>query len=304
MATGKPGSAGPLRRLASFPLLSARGSRLAAPSEAELLYELTGENPENRLFGRFTEGDVRDLLGRSGVLEGLARKGYPDPVLAIDGRDAGDQRVHLFAGEARRERLLLEARLELRTFRPRRPTGALSVESDLRMLIIHWLLLSDPGRTFTVDRPRLPGQERPGLGLMRPCMALLGAMARELILDGVLDVPDHFHTAFIYSSRFSYLDPEVQGFFLAVARDLRGIPLALASEAVGEGCLRDRSSGDPVAWRAAEQVLPVCAALRRHFRSEAYREARDKVRASLSVAVDWDLYRAKIAGRPGFGNYS
>jgi hypothetical protein len=287
-----------LRRLFGLPLLSAgEGPDAPAPLENELLFDLTGENPENRLFGRYGAGEVRDRLGASGLLAGLSERGYTDPILRLSCADPADQRICLYAGEETRDRLLFEARLQLAPFHPRRSIGPFTEETSFRMLVIHWLVLSSPDGTFTVDRPRLPGQEKPGLGLLNPTLALLKSLARELSVDGVLDVPDHFHTALFYSRAFRYLDPEAEGRFLAIARDLSVIPLAKASDAVREGCLVDRKTGASISWPAAEQVLALRGPLSRFLRSPSYREVRNRALADHRFVVNWDLYRERLALR-------
>ncbi len=287
-----------LGRLLSLP--GPRGPRRPqsiAPSESEVLFELEGRNPENRLFGRFGPDDVAARLEQAGILQGLRDRGFSDPALVLECGDPADQRVKLFAGATTPDRLLLEARLQLGLFRPSGVIGPLPPDSALRMLIINWLVLSDPDRGFTLDRPRLPGQERPGLGLLSPCLLLLRDLARELLLDGVLDVPDHYHTALFYSRRMHFLSPEAEGVFFAIARDLHGVPLALASEAIHEGCLVDPGTGAAVPWRPSEQAMAVRGALRAWFHSREYRRARDRACQGFRAAVDWDAYRVKIAAR-------
>lgn len=292
-----------LRRLLAFPLLRSEGWPTSpSPTEGELLYELAGENPGNLLFGRFDEGEVRSMLDRAGILEGMARRSYPDPLLRLDCEDPSDQRVSLYAGDLSRDRLLLEARLSLSRFHPGKAIGPFSEKDTFRMLIVHWLCLSDPERPFTPDRPRLPGQRRPGLGVLSGSLALLREIGRELSLDGVLDVPDHFHTALFYSRAFRFLEPEIEGRFQAIVRDLSGIPLALASEAIKLGCLVDRSTGNPHPWEAAEQVMPVRGPLRRYLSSSGYRDRRNRAFSAFRTVVDWDAYRKKIASKPPRGN--
>jgi len=294
----------PLRRLLSFPLLQSGEKREDAPaSEEELLFELAGLNPENLLFGRLRPEEVRDRIRNAGILEGLARRGYHDPVLALSCSDPEEQRVCLYAGKTSRERLLMEVRVQIRAFRPGKPIGSFPEGTVFRMLLIHWLALSDPERPFSIDRPRLPGQERPGLGLISECLSLLRQIGKEFLLDGILDVPDHFHAALIYSRTFRFLDPQAEGRFQAMARDLKGIPLAIASEAVQEGCLIDTGTGLPVPWEPAEQIMPLTEPLRRHFRSSAFRRVRDEVGSALRVGVDWDRYRSKIAAKGRSGKY-
>jgi hypothetical protein len=133
------------------------------------------------------------------------------------------------------------------------------------MLLIHWLLLSDPDRPLSIDRPRLSGQERPGLGLLPECLSLL-----------------------FYSREFRFLEQEAEGRFQAIARALEGIPLALASEAVQEGCPIDRANGLPILWEPAEQGMPLCDPLRLHLRSPGYRLACAEAGSGLAPGVDWD----------------
>jgi hypothetical protein len=292
-----------LRRLLAFPLLRAAGEQPSlSPTEGELLFELAGENPGNLLFGRFDEGEVRSRLARAGILEGISRRGTRDPLLRLECEDPADQRVSLYADAISRDRLLLETRLSLCRFHLRKPIGPFTEEDSFRMLIIHWLGLYDPDRPFTVERPRLPGQQRPGLGLLPQSLELLRDLGRELALDGVLDVPDHFHTALFYARAFRFLEPECEGRFQAIVRDMKGIPLALASEAIALGCLVDRATGEPVPWEAAEQVLPVRGPLRRYLLSSGYRRLRDQAFSAFRASIDWDGYREKIASNPSSGN--
>jgi hypothetical protein len=287
-----------LRRLLRFSLLSAGEKREAAPaSESEVLFELTGENPGNHLFGRYGDGEVHAFLEQSGVLQGLARIGYPDPVLSLSCADPSEQRICLYAGEVTRDRLLMEARLQLMNFHLRPPVGPFPAETSFRMLVILWLVLSRPDGRFSLDRPRLPGQQRPGLGLLDEVLRLLSIFSKDLAVDGTLDVPDHFHTALFYSRKFRYLDPAEEGKLLAISRDLAGVPLALASEAIRMGCLVDRATTNPLPWNPSEQVMPARGSLRKFLRSREYREARDRASAAFRVAVDWDLYREKLASR-------
>lgn len=304
MGGKRPPTESSLRRLLSFPLLRA-GEKGAAspPSAGEILYELAGVNPENLFFGRLRPDEVGQRLRDAGIYGGLAGRGYPDPVLSLDCGDPEDQRILLFDGSQSRDRLLVELRLQIRALRPGERVGPFPDDTVFRMLVIHWLALSDPDCPFTIDRPRLPGQERPGLGILSECLCFLREMGRELSLDGLLDLPDHFHSALFYSRTFRFLDPHTEGRFLAMVRDLAGVPLALASEAIQEGCLVDIATSLPVLWEPSEQVMPLRDPLRRHLRTPSYRSLRAEAKAGLRVAIDWDRYRAKIASTGKTGKY-
>ena len=263
--------------------------------EREILYDLTRENPGNCLFGRYDEQKVLAIAEKAGLLRGLARLGYNNPILSLSCSDPTDQRICLYAGEKTRERLLLELRLNLANFHPKRKIGPFGKETCFRMLMLLWLVLSNPDRDFPMDRPRLPGQNRPGLGLLDEVFLLLRTFARELSVDGMLDMPEHFHAALFYSHTFRYLDPEVEGRFLAISRDLKGVPLALASDAIQRNCLFDRSTGRLLPWQASEQVMTEKGLLRKFFNSVEYREARDAARSKTRAIVNWDLYREKLS---------
>jgi hypothetical protein len=92
---------------------------------------------------------------------------------ALDQTGAGDRLcLHGWAGGE--EHLLIEVVLE-----KRRIAGA-------DALYIHWLSLRNPRARFSEVRPRLPGQDVPGLGLASETVKLLTIMARRLGLAAVV----------------------------------------------------------------------------------------------------------------------
>ena len=129
------------------------------------LEEALGLSParrRQRLFlNYYTAVGLEHGLHRYGLLSQLGRLGYAGPRVEIDRTGAGE-RVRIFARiaspEERRdeaEHLLVELVLERR-----RVQGA-------DVLYVHWLSLRHPRAQFSSTRPRLPGQEAPGLGLAR-----------------------------------------------------------------------------------------------------------------------------------------
>ncbi|HEX8909682.1 MAG TPA: histone deacetylase [Anaeromyxobacteraceae bacterium] len=194
-----------------------------------------------RLFlGYYTAAGLEQVLHRYGLLEHLRRLGYGGFRVALD-RDGTGERLRLHGEADGREHLLIELVLE-----KRRVLGA-------EVLYVHWLSLRHPRAQFSERRPRLPGQEVPGLGMARELGELLAAMARRLDLAGVVFRPAHFHTAFSGRHHFAFLDPARQGRFEALVRDLSHLPLLAATEAVSEG--RVLLNGAPYAWEADEMAF-------------------------------------------------
>jgi len=145
------------------------------------------------------------------------------------------------------------------------------------VLYVHWLSLRHPRAQFSLLRPRLPGQEVPGLGLARETGELLALMALRLQLTGVVYRPAHFHTAFAGRHHFSFVDAARHGRFEALIRDLGDTPLLEATRAIDEG--RVFLDGKPYSWEPDEMVLW----LREHpeERGEVALE-RERARFSLS----------------------
>jgi len=194
-----------------------------------------------RLFlGYYTAAGMEQVFHRYGLLEHLRRLGYGSFRVALD-RDGTGERLRLYGEADGREHLLLEMVLE-----KRRVLG-----SDV--LYVHWLSLRHPRAQFSALRPRLPGQDVPGLGMALELGELLAAMARRLDLAGVVFRPAHFHTAFSARHHFAFVDPVRQGRFEALVRDLSHLPLVAATEAVADG--RVVLDGEPYAWEADEMAF-------------------------------------------------
>jgi hypothetical protein len=180
-------------------------------------------------------------LHRYGIFLHLARLGYRNFRLTFDREGAGE-RVRLFgtADDLVGEQLLLELILE-----KRRCLG-------VPVLFIHWLSLRHPRAHFSERRPRLPGQEVPGLGLAQEAGTMLARMAVRLGLGGVAFRPSNFHVAYTARKDFAFVQPERQGRFEALVRDLASYPLARATQLVADGKV---FLGDtPYEWEADEMV--------------------------------------------------
>jgi acetoin utilization deacetylase AcuC-like enzyme len=192
-----------------------------------------------RLLDFYTSEGLEFALSRYGILEQLRRLGYGGFRVAVDRSDQGD-RMRVFARAEGKEHLLIEVVLEKRTV------------ADETVLYVHWLTLRHPRGRFSDTRPRLPGQEEPGLGLAREAGQLLARTAERLGLAGVAFRPAWLHTAYAARDSMRFVDPERQGRFEALLRDIGTMPLKEATLAVAQG--RARLHGQPYTWEADEMV--------------------------------------------------
>jgi hypothetical protein len=140
------------------------------------------------------------------------------------------------------------------------------------MLKIEWLMLQNPRAKFSPERPRLPGQHHPGLGLGMQTVQFLVHLAEAHHLAGVLNFPEFFHNAYLYLEYFHYCDPHLKGIVLALRRDLVELSLAELSWAIYLGCVIDANTGQTYEWQAGALVLPLEEKLKKHFGSAEYEQ--------------------------------
>jgi hypothetical protein len=209
-------------------------------ADVEEALGLRRESGGRLLLGYYTSAGMEHLFYRYGILDHLRRVGYDGFRVAFDRAGLGE-RMRLFGEVGGAEHALVELVLEKRHL-----AGA-------EVLFVHWLSLRNPRARFSTLRPRLPGQEVPGLGLAREMGEMLALAARRAGLAGVAFRPAHYHTAFSARHNFAFVDGARQGRFLALLRDLGPLPLREATAAVSEG--RVALGGQPYTWEADDMAL-------------------------------------------------
>jgi len=262
-------------------------SRRPLVSLGSLDMGVVGAGTPGLFLGRFDAEAIRREMEDAGLLAGLAARGYPEIAIRTQ-VVSGEHRLEL---RARRGRVaLLDLRLAEASSPVQEPLARKHGLDVLSLLMIRWLALQDPKGRFTRERPRLPGQQFPGLGLSKPVVLRLLYWARAWGKDALVNVPQYYHNARLYSAIFRFLSPERQGRFEALTRDLRGLHLAQASAAVDAGRVIETPGDQPFAWTPGEMVTPLTAPLSAYLDSSEYREA---------VAVIRDAIRFRLA--PGSG---
>jgi hypothetical protein len=238
---------------AAYDPLSARFARVSrelSPSDLSESGELTAEDLEEALgirpqrqrllLGFYTASGVEHALFRYGLFEQLERIGYRHFRVTLDTAGLGE-RVRVYGEADAREHLLVELILEKRRI------------ASADVLYVHWMSLRNPRAQFSALRPRLPGQDVPGLGLAREAGSMLARVAVRLGLSGVVIRPAHYHMAYAARHEFAFVDPRRQGRFEALVRDVAQLPLLETTLAMAEG--RVLMNGEPYAWEADEMAF-------------------------------------------------
>jgi hypothetical protein len=230
-------------------------------------------------LGRFDKAALERELESAGILAALEQRGFPKVRLRLDAWEA-EHRMRVLS--ARGDEPLVELRATEMTVVVDEPVLRDQGVELLYVLAVRWLSLQNPGKPFKPERPRLPGQRHPGLGISRRFYGRLMTWAHEWGKDALLNFPEYYHNAVFYSSMFRFASPARQGRFEALRRDLASLPVCDASAAVAEGRVTQDPPGPPLHWEAAEMLAPVTDSVKKALDSEAYadavREARESVR--------------------------
>jgi acetoin utilization deacetylase AcuC-like enzyme len=234
-------------------LAGGTGEALLDEDDLAEIFEAPGGR-SRRFLGFYTAAGVELALERIGYLDLLRSLGFDDARVTLDAGGARGDTVRVTAGPDGADLLV-----ELRARRERRALPG------FELLWIEWLLLQNPRLDFTAERPALPGQKHPGLGLLLETMAAMVLVCDRLGLDGIGVTASHFHPAAQGPRDGRLLDPADEPVFAALLDAVRGLPLDAACRAVEQGGLVDPETGRPFAWRPLSLVYPVSDRLREHL---------------------------------------
>jgi acetoin utilization deacetylase AcuC-like enzyme len=205
--------------------------------DVEIELGIKSSSQRRVLLDTYTLEALEYALFRFGVLSFVERRGYRNLRISFSIASSGGEQVTI-TGEADGEtHVLVECVLE-RQLIADRPT-----------LHVNWLSLRDPKARFSERRPRLPGQDVPGLGLARELTEMLMLAAQRLQLDGVGFSPAWYHTAYVAKRRFRFIDAAHHGRFLALVAAFPSMRVDDLSHAIADG--RVRLNGEPYAWEPA-----------------------------------------------------
>lgn len=240
-------------------------------TEADIYGDLVQKNPPTRLLGFYTLYGVELALERYGLFAHVRKRGYTRPFTVMDPSAASGQSITVY-GDSSRKEVLLELVLNEITDHP-----------PLRLLFVEWLLLQDPRRKPTPDRPLLPGQQHPGLGCLPIVVGMLAMACERLGMDGLAFVPAHYHVAAQARGQLRFVDPVDHARFEALHEVLGSRRLDEATRLVDQGRVVDRATGEAIRWKPALMALPQS----RTFLAQV--ESRDFGRAIEEAARGFQL---------------
>jgi hypothetical protein len=224
-----------------------------------------------KLFLRnFTADDLYAIMKRVKLIDHLEAKGFDSLKVGIDVDDSYVHYLKLYYKNVDPNSILLDLRLSESRFVPDKKFFEDQTQHVFDMIVIEWLSAQNPLHKFNGDKPQLPGQRKPGLGILNYCFEMMYVVAREIIKDGFLDIPDHMHGAIMYSKKFKFFDPTHEGILRAIMRDLSDYSLVDISWGIITKTIIEEYKNVPQEYAPSEQVFYVSDRMRDYFHSKKY----------------------------------
>lgn len=249
-----------------------------------------------RFLDVYGDEGIRLALARYGIESALLGRGYDR--LDIETHAHDERHTLLISGRARGEDPGVHRLVELVVRRDRLvPTEAPVPALDV--LTVDWLLLQDPRASFSDERPRLPGQEHPGLGIGERVLELLYRVVERLELGALVTVAEHLHNAILYARELPFFDPAHHGRLRALEDlllDRERLTIAEASWAVEWGCVRGADDA-PLRWKGEAQLRAFSPELAAWLASPGHREAAERARASSRLTLDRAYFEERAQAR-------
>jgi hypothetical protein len=253
----------------------------------------------NLFLGIYDEDQIMKILEKAGIVGILHKKGYRNLIISLSKQDNYTSRLYVNFDTLEKETRLLELIVREGIFRPTECfVDGFDFHEGLSMLLVEWLALQDPRAEFEHGKPRLPGQQYPGLGGLKNLQGMLHLFGKSMGKDAIIDIPEYYHAAVIYarmyseiySRMYSFFSPFDAGKLQAMIRDLYDKPLSEVSFAIAMDCLLDAKNGEKVQWRPSEQIYPISKRLKHYVEHKGYHDLVEKTMNELRFTMDWGKY--------------
>lgn len=247
--------------------------QLQKKQEDELLFDLEESlsNREQRntdlFLGYYSPYGIEYAFNKYGIFETLNNIGFNNLSIKINHLDFSRHKLSLYFEQIDSEHLLTEIILK----REYKDIDLFEFHKHYEFLFVEWLYSQNPKINFSESKPKLPGQKYPGLHTGKIILELLIMTSKRLKLSGIINIPQYFHNAQIYSKKFSIYDPLIEGKRMAIERDLLSKHnLAKVSWAIEENKVYE--NGNLFHWEPTLQIVPLRSSLYKYFNSEKYKK--------------------------------
>ncbi len=259
-------------------------------NETDLFNINIGKRGHDFFLGYYSKEGLELAFEKYGIFDHLRGKGFKNLIFNIETNDPYVHRLTIHNQINDMDHLLIELVLKKKFIQIDVPFETKLNGKRIETLAIEWLCLQNPQAQFGKDKPKLPGQRFPGLGMASRAVELLIISAWRLNLAGLVNTPEHFHNAHLYSRIFFYLNPDDQAKLMALARDTAPYELHEVAWAIEWGLLKQKESDEPFRWFVAEQIVPLDEKLKNLFNSAKYRKLVKKGMQQFHFTLDYKRF--------------
>ena len=229
----------------------------------DIFPEINVSHHVQKLFNYYTRGHIEFQMNKLGIYHKLRKKGHHDLWIELFDRPGNQNMIRLKSEINKNIYTLIESVVEIINYK------IPMLEDKLRLLNVEWLLAQNPLEPFTLQRPQLPGQDHPGLGISDEILSIFVEACNRFKLDGVIHCPSHYHVAVKAMKHFHYPDPLDDAIFATVRLALDKYSLKDASLIMTQGQLID-SNQQVISINNKKLLYPVSQKLEDYFNSDYY----------------------------------
>lgn len=239
-------------------------------------------------LGKYSRDGIALIIKRFGFDQLLRRRGLGKLEIALDTSDPYRHILRIYHNAQHTpDHLVCEFVTHQDVLRAKDSLEFSYKFSAIKVLNIEWMILQNPTLAFMPTRPALPGQRFPGLGVGDEVLTLLIIMGRSLSVDGLLNVPQYYHTALMFSKRFHFVNPRMQATVQTITRDLwNRHRLATIAWAIYYECLYDEVNSRYFIWEPEEQLVPVTSLVRKYFQAPEYEQRVKEAMKTMKFRLD------------------
>ena len=264
----------------------------SALSDSDIYNDLSSSRGTERFLGLFSKLGIQFALKKFGVFDVLKNSGLQQPEIVLDTKDSYRHKLQIIHRNDDKTLLSGELVAQRGIFAHPVLPGIKPEKNQLDLILVEWLLLQQPEKSFSRYRPQLPGQEHPGLGIGQLVYETLYWAARRDGADGVLLIPNYLHTGLFYGRQFLFTDPALEGLIYYIEKYLlRKYKLDQLTWACSEGQLIDKRSGEIFKWQPAPMLMPVSPILKDYFSSPEYSRLVQENRKEYRLFINHDYQK-------------
>lgn len=256
-----------------------------------------GNRGHDYFLGYYSKSGLDLVFKKYGVYREFAQRGFRNIDFMIDTIDPYRHRLTVYDVSRETRRMLVELILKKSIIKINMPFKTALNGKEFETLAIEWLCMQNPDAPFTGNRPQYPGQNHPGLGMASRAVELLLISAWRLNMAGLVNIPDHYHNAYLYSRIFHYIQPQDEARLRAMARDLKDYDLHTIAWAMMAEAVTDSATGKPVQWFVAKQITPLDEGLKGLFNSRIYRNTIKESCKQFHYELNEEKYNQYISDR-------